>query len=134
VFGSTWLDSIQLATARTEEEFMLVPAPCVLLANMARLVLPPPQLRRVPAPCVLLANMARLVLPPPQLRRARVVVTGPFIKNLLRNHFITKKNLKTKSGDVNDEANFSLFFLLHKRAKPILPPYLPLGKGVRNEI
>jgi hypothetical protein len=25
----------------------------------------------VPAPCVLLANMARLVLPPPQLRRAR---------------------------------------------------------------
>jgi hypothetical protein len=50
---------------------MLVPAPYVLLANMARLVLPPPQLRRVPAPCVLLANMARLVLPPPQLRRAR---------------------------------------------------------------
>ena len=30
---------------------------------------------------------------------------------------------KKKSGDVNDEANFSLFILLHKRAKPILPPY-----------
>jgi hypothetical protein len=26
------------------------------------------------------------------------------------------------SGDVNDEANFSFFILLHKRAKPIHPP------------
>ena len=26
------------------------------------------------------------------------------------------------SGDVNDEANFSFFILLHKRAKPMLPP------------
>jgi len=26
------------------------------------------------------------------------------------------------SGDVNDEANFSFFILLHKRDKPILPP------------
>jgi hypothetical protein len=38
--------------------------------------------RRVPAPCVLLANMARLVLPPPQLRparhaqRARILAVG----------------------------------------------------------
>jgi hypothetical protein len=31
--------------------------------------------------------------------------------------------LKKKSGDVNDEANFSLFILLQERAKPILPPY-----------
>jgi hypothetical protein len=53
-----------------------------------------------------------------------VVVTAPFIKILLHNHFITEKNLKKKSGDVNDEANFSLFILLHKRAKPIHPPYL----------
>jgi hypothetical protein len=27
---------------------------------------------------------------------------------------------KKKTGDVNDEANFSFFILLHKRAKPIL--------------
>ena len=52
-----------------------------------------------------------------------VVVTGPFINFLLHNHFITEKILKKKSGDVNDEANFSLFILLHKRAKPILPPW-----------
>jgi hypothetical protein len=38
-----------------------------------------------------------------------VVVTGPFIIFLLHNHFITEKILKKKSGDVNDEANFSLF-------------------------
>ena len=35
------LDSIPLAAARTEEETMLVPAPCVLLANMAQLDLLP---------------------------------------------------------------------------------------------
>jgi hypothetical protein len=35
-----------------------------------------------------------------------------------------RKNFKKKSGDVNDEANFSFFILLHKRAKPIHPPYL----------
>jgi len=51
------------------------------------------------------------------------VDTGPFINFLLHNHFITEIFLKKKSGDVNDEANFSLFILLHKRAKPILPPY-----------
>jgi hypothetical protein len=33
-----------------------------------------------------------------------------------------RKNLKKKSGDVNDEANFSLFILLQERAKPIYPP------------
>ena len=49
--------------------------------------------------------------------------SGPFINFLLHNHFITEKILKKKSGDVNDEANFSLFILLHKRAKPILPPW-----------
>ena len=48
-----------------------------------------------------------------------VVITGPFIIFLLHNHFITKK-IKKKSGDVNYEANFSFFILLHKRAKPIL--------------
>jgi hypothetical protein len=47
--------------------------------------------------------------PPPML----VVVTGPFIKKLLHNNFTTKKYIK-KSGDVNDEANFSFFCLLHK--------------------
>ncbi len=54
------------------------------------------------------------------------MIAGLFFLFLLRKHFITEKNLKKKSGDVNDEANFSLFFLLHKRAKPLLPPYLPL--------
>ena len=47
-----------------------VPAPCVLLANMAGLVLPPPKLQRFQAPCVLLANMGSLVLPPLQLQPA----------------------------------------------------------------
>ncbi len=31
---------------------------------------------------------------------------------------------KKKSGDVHDEVNFSLFILLHKRAKPFTPPYI----------
>jgi len=52
-----------------------------------------------------------------------VVVTGQFIIFLLHNHFITDFFFKKKSGDVNDEANFSLFILLHKRAKPAPPPY-----------
>jgi hypothetical protein len=41
----------------------------------------------------------------------------------------TEKILKKKSGDVNDEANFSFFILLHKLHKPILPldhPFLRL--------
>ena len=50
-----------------------------------------------------------------------VVVTGLFFLFLLRKHFITEKKFKKKSGDVNDEANFSFFILLHKRANPILP-------------
>jgi hypothetical protein len=46
----------------------------------------------------------------------RVVISGLFFKNLLHNHFITEMFFKKKSGDVNDEANFSFFILLHKRA------------------
>jgi hypothetical protein len=42
-----------------------------------------------------------------------------FASQSLHNRIFFKK----KSGDVNDEANFSLFILLHKRAKPILPPW-----------
>ena len=69
-----------------------------------------------------------------------VVVTAPFINFLLHNHFITEKNLKKKSGDVNDEVKFPFFFYfirelnLHspltysltsaRELKPILPPYL----------
>jgi len=52
-----------------------------------------------------------------------VVITGLFSLFLLRKHFITEIFFKKKSGDVNDEANFSLFILLQERAKPILPPY-----------
>ena len=63
-----------------------------------------------------------------------VVVTGLFSLFLLRKHFITEKNLKKKSGDVNDEANFPFFILLHKRAKLILtltlrPPTWALSFG-----
>ena len=43
---------------------------------------------------------------------------------LLHNHFITEKFKKHNPGDVNDEANFPLYFLLHKLHNPILPPYL----------
>jgi hypothetical protein len=43
-------------------------------------------------------------------------------KNFASQSLHNRKILKKKSGDVNDEANFSLFILLHKRAKPILPP------------
>jgi hypothetical protein len=41
----------------------------------------------------------------------QVVNTGPFSLFLLRKHFITEKFKKKKSGDVNDEANFSFFIL-----------------------
>jgi hypothetical protein len=51
-----------------------------------------------------------------------VVVSSPFSLFLLHNHIINKK--KSFSGDVNYEANFSFLFLLHRRANPILPPYL----------
>ena len=50
-----------------------------------------------------------------------VVVTGPFIKKLLHNHFMTEIFFKKKPGNVNDEVKFPFFFLLHKRDKPILP-------------
>jgi hypothetical protein len=36
-------------------------------------------------------------------------------------------------GDVNYEANFSFLFLLHKRAKPIHPPYLPSHPPARTQ-
>jgi hypothetical protein len=44
---------------------------------------------------------------------------------LLHNHFITEIFFKKKSGDVNDEANFSFFILLQERAKPFTPPLHP---------
>jgi len=53
------------------------------------------------------------------LSSAIVVFTGVFTNFLLRKHFITEKNLKKKSGDVNDEANFSFYFLLHNLHKPL---------------
>jgi len=42
-----------------------------------------------------------------------------FASQTLHSRFFLKK-----SGDVNDEANFPFYFLLHKRAKPIHPSYL----------
>ena len=41
-------------------------------------------------------------------------MSGEFSLFLLHNHFITEKIYKKKSGDVNDEANFPIYFLLHK--------------------
>ena len=41
---------------------------------------------------------------------------------LLHNHRVNIKKEFSFSGDVNYEANFSFFILLHKRAKPIHPP------------
>jgi hypothetical protein len=35
-----------------------------------------------------------------------------------------RKKFKKKCGDVNYEANFLFIFWLHKRAKPIHPPYI----------
>ena len=58
-----------------------------------------------------------------RIHNVGVVISGPFIKNLLHNHFITKKKLKKKTGDVNYEANFSFFFPLQvlRGAKHLLP-------------
>ena len=54
------------------------------------------------------------------------MITGPFFiffaSQSLHNRFFFIK----KSGDVNDEGNFSFFILLHKRAKPLLPLTLSL--------
>jgi hypothetical protein len=47
------------------------------------------------------------------------VISGPFLKNLLHNHFITEFFKKTKSGEAKDSVIFPFFILLHKRAKPI---------------
>jgi hypothetical protein len=41
-----------------------------------------------------------------------VVISRAFIKKLLDNYIINKKN--SFSGDVHNEANFPSFFLLHK--------------------
>jgi hypothetical protein len=50
-----------------------------------------------------------------------VVISGAFLKNLLHNYIINIKK-KSFSGEAKDSVIFHLFFLLHKRAKPILPP------------
>ena len=50
---------------------------------------------------------------------AVVVVSGPFVKKLLHNHFITEFFFKKKSGEAKDSAIFPFFFL-HKRGKPMV--------------
>ena len=50
------------------------------------------------------------------------MISGAFINFLLHNHFITENNLKKKSGEAKDSVIFPFFILLHKRAKPMLPP------------
>jgi hypothetical protein len=57
----------------------------------------------------------------------KVVINRPFIKNLLHNHYLSLHNinfLKKKSGEAKDSVIFCFFILLHKRAKPIQPPYI----------
>jgi len=51
-----------------------------------------------------------------------VVISGAFIIFLRHNHFITEFFLKKKSGEAKDSVIFPFFVLLHKRAKPMLPP------------
>jgi hypothetical protein len=51
-------------------------------------------------------------------------VTGPFIIFLLHHHFITDFFLNKNSGEAKHSVIFPFFILLHKRAKPIHPPYL----------
>jgi hypothetical protein len=53
-----------------------------------------------------------------------VVVTGPFINFLLHNHFITEFFFKKKSGDANDEANFSFFICFARELNLYSPSYL----------
>jgi hypothetical protein len=51
------------------------------------------------------------------------VISRAFFLFLLHKHFIKKKSF---SSDVNNEANFPLFFLLHKRAQHTQPAPPPL--------
>jgi len=59
--------------------------------------------------------------------KLEVVMVRPFSLFLLHNHFITdfffKKNPAKHNTKYKDSAIFAFYFLLHKRAKPILPPY-----------
>ena len=54
------------------------------------------------------------------------MITEPFIKNLLHNHFINTKKLKKKSGEAKDkrQSNFCLFFCFIRELNPHPPPYL----------
>ena len=51
-----------------------------------------------------------------------VVISGAFIIFLRHTHFITEFFFKKKSGEAKDSVIFPFFVLLHKRAKPMLPP------------
>ena len=46
---------------------------------------------------------------------------GSRVISFFASQSLHNKKIKNKSGDVNDEANFSFFILLHPRANPILP-------------
>jgi len=75
-----------------------------------------------------------------------VVVSGPFTKFFPCNHIINIEIVIFFFRRSKRQRNFSLFFLLHKRAKPILSPYLlphprartqnlycPLAPWIRHE-
>jgi hypothetical protein len=58
------------------------------------------------------------------------VISRAFSFFLLHNHIIKKKSF---SGEVKDSVIFPFYFLLHERAKPILPPCLPSHPPARTQ-
>jgi hypothetical protein len=61
-----------------------------------------------------------------QLRKAGVVISGPFIKNLLHNHFITEIFFSKKSVEVKDSVIF-LFFLYLTRELNLYTPLVTIS-------
>jgi hypothetical protein len=55
--------------------------------------------------------------------QAIVVDTEPFLKFFPCNHIINIKKKFSFSGEARDSVVFSFYFLLHKRANHILPPW-----------
>ena len=63
----------------------------------------------------------------------QVVISRALFLFLLHNHFITEKFYKKKSGDVNDEANFSLFFCFKRELNPYSPLTYSLTLRARTQ-
>jgi hypothetical protein len=88
------------------------------------LLLPPPRRPLTgPTPPKFDPRMKKRTPPPNRTSSTPFVVTGPFIKKFPCNQIINIKK-KSFSGEAKDSVIFSFFILLHKRAKPIHPPYI----------